>query len=181
METTTRWYLIPDNAVAKVEGGQITGLMIYGEVTGTTLRNVSLRKLRHIDEEYGTWWNQECPPTALEVHEAAHPVYLSFASYRPLKNASGEETGEEWTARRRRFRIEEIDELIREHVMVIPDEPVNAYYVRFAAVVRAIAPHVESVNQRIASASGLTRKTVEQYVFRCRKLGYLAPSGRTRT
>ncbi len=158
----------------RVQGGDITGLMIYGEITSATLREIPLSRLDSLDESTGKWWAQEVPPTEFQMRWAASPVSIVFLEQDNREGGTGDVL-----VRTRLYAIEEIDDLIREHVNVIPGETTDHYYLRFAAIVKAISPHVKSPNQRIASVSGLSLDTVKQYVFRCRKRRYLPPSRRS--
>jgi hypothetical protein len=57
-----------------------------------------------------------------------------------------------------------------------PDEPVEAFYARFAQLYQELIAETPSPNAYIAKVSGLSTNLIKQYVYRARVLGYLPPS-----
>lgn len=183
-----RWVLTEPGVVVKVESGTVTGLVVYGHISGERLRQIAVGRLDMIDtrrtqapaeirtrkgrlvplraaDAFPEWF-QEAPPTATEVR-AAETVFIEKAGRKVISV--------------RRVGSETVDELIRTEGARRDGESAEAFYRRFAELVKTITPLVKSPNQSIATVLEISPNTVKQYVHRCRSLGYLPESRRRKS
>jgi hypothetical protein len=155
---------VDDGIVARVEAGEVTALLIYGEISSERLRSIPLRRLgllaaRGADHQ----WLSDAPPPADAVQEAGTPKL----TYVREPDSHEPET--------QHVPVEQMDQLIREELFARPGETVDDYYLRFANIFEAITPYVDSPNKRIAEALGMDPNVIKQYVHRARSRGFLPP------
>lgn len=179
-----RWVAIDEDVVARVEGGDVTGLLIYGQVNAERLRQVRLKRLSNIAgtsqasdvaaADEGTIavphafpeWAQEHPPTASEVREQASKRTGAGRPGRLVPTGHWRPTAAQKA-------------LIIEAATKRPSEGAADFYRRFAAMVQEISPWTESPNQVIAQVLGVSPDVVKQYIHRARRIGALPPARRT--
>jgi len=179
-----RWVLVEPGVVARIEGENVNGLIVYGDITAERLRSIRLSRLDHIagtskagrrDPKTGVIpmphqfpeWIQPTPPTLTEVETTSELL---------PKKGPGRlvPTGKKSADKKRSSYI--IASTKRQK-----DESTESFLARFAEMYQSISPSTPSPNKIIANLSGLSDGAVKQYVHRARALGYLPMSRRSRS
>lgn len=160
-DVNPRWVLVDANAVAKVEDGEVTGLLIYGHVTSARLREINLGRLDAVNFGVLTEWRRVNPPSPKEVADA------SATWERARKAAKGKS-------------IEELArEFVAEQAQRRPGESEDEYLRRFATVFMSVASTTKSPNKTMADGLGYSPNTIKAYILKARKLGYIPPTNRS--
>ena len=180
-----RWVAIDAEVIAKVQGSQVTGLLVYGTVSAERLRSIKLKHLNYIagpsvDDTFDSnqdgsilvphnfpEWRQEHPPSPEQVRMRTKDLKLRgpgrlvpTGRWRP-------------TAPQRATIIKASTK--RE------GESATDFYRRFASMVQEISPRTDSPNQVIAQVAGISDDVVKQYMHRARKIGALPAARRRKT
>lgn len=163
------WAMTEPGVVVRVEEDGVAALLVYGDISSERLRSIRTRRLDLIDDSFTfPQWDQDEPPTETQLREAAaEPVQIWI------------DEANDGNFELKTYSVDDIDQLIRRFGSQREGDTVEDYYLRFSAVVRAITPHVDSPNLRIADALGLSPNVVKQYVSRCRRYGFLPPTRRS--
>jgi hypothetical protein len=154
-----------------MEDGQVTALVIYGDITSDRLREVNMTRLdtlKHRD----IISRKESPPTRKEAAAAAKKRLLFTAI--PVIGPDGEHL-----VRMKLYRGHDVAGFIQFQATRRHGEPEDDYLRRFAHAWLEVGAVVDSPHAAMADALGYSPNTVKSYILKCRQRGFLPPSRRS--
>lgn len=158
------WTRVQPGVVAKVEDGQVSAVMIYGDITSERLRevNVSRVNLAAGTVMHGVKYGDE-PPSA-------------EWAWKPPTSVGKVEDGRVVT---REYSAKELRQYVADSAARRDGESADEFYSRFALTYQQVAFTVDDPVEVMADALGESTNTIYQYIHRARKRGFLPQTRRS--